>query len=361
MPLIRDHLPDLYRGLLPEALSREIPPERKATCERCSMCKEGCDNLADPVAQSRLFRSDTKCCTFYPRLPNYLVGALLSDEDEALAEGRRRVRERIRSRLGASPQWLQPPPKYDLLYQSARGAFGRSAALRCPYYAEGSGSCTIWRYREGVCSTYFCKYVAGADGQKLWTSIKTYLTLLERQLSRWALLQVAPDLIYASLDAPTRPAGTLQLEDVEDQGPPEEEYAALWLGYVGREEELYRGCFEAVRTLSAEEVEKLLGLDGTLQLGALDRRYEAALRPRLPAAPKLNPAATIKHLPDGTIGLGAYSEFDGLALPKEALPLLMEFRGTEPAEVVRQRLRDTSGADFDEELLIMLHQHRVLV
>jgi len=85
------------------------------------------------------------------------------------------------------------------------------------------------------------------------------------------------------------------------------------------------------------------------------------IRPRLPTLPRLNPSATIKHLPDGTIGVGAYSEYDALALPKAALPLLMEFRGDEPTESVRKRLRETSGADFDDDLLLMLHQHRVLI
>src|SRR5262249_44585363 len=163
------------------------------------------------------------------------------------------------------------PAKYDLLYQSARGAFGRSAALRCPYYAEAAGACTIWRYREAVCSTYFCKHVAGADGQKLWGSIKAYVSLVERQLSRWALLQLAPDLVYGTLDAPARPAGTLGLEDVEETAPPEADYAALWQGFSGREEALYRACYGAVRGLSAADLEGLLGLDGTVQLGALER------------------------------------------------------------------------------------------
>lgn len=363
MPRISDHLPELYRALLPPALFRDVPPERKATCDSCSMCPDSCGNLAEPAMAAKLFRPDTKCCTYHPRLPNYLVGALLGDEDSALAEGQRRIRERITKRVGVQPQWLRPPAKYDLLYQSARGAFGRSTTLRCPYYAEEGGNCSIWRYREAVCSTYFCKYVAGADGQRMWTSIKAYLGLIERQLSRWALLQIAPDLVYRApgIDEPARGTGTLSLEDMDDDSPPDSDYAAHWQSFVGREEEIYRRTYEAVRALSAADLEKILGLDGEVQLGSLERRYEAAVTPQLPDKPRLNPAATIKHLPDGTIGVGAYSEFDALALPKVALPLLMEFRGDEPADTVRRRLRDTTGADFDEDLLIMLHQHRILI
>jgi hypothetical protein len=361
MSRILDHLPALYRNLLPPALSAEVPPERKATCDNCSMCPNSCDNLAEPSSVERLFNADTKCCTFYPRLPNYLVGAILSDSDPAMAEGRRRITERIASRVGVVPQWLRPPAKYDLLYQSARGAFGRSIALRCPYYAEEGGSCTIWPYREAVCSTYFCKYVAGADGQKMWTAIKIYLSMIERQLSRWALLQISPDLLYEApnFDEPVRGTGTLNLQDLDES--PLADYSAYWQDFEGHETSLYRSCYEAVRGLSAADVERLLGLDGTVQLNALERRYEAAQEPRLPSQPRLNPSAIIKHLPDGTIGVGAYSEFDALALPKEALPMLMEFRGNEEVEEVRRRLRDTTGNDFDEDLLILLHQHRVLI
>ena len=184
------------------------------------------------------------------------------------------------------------------------------------------------------------KHVAGADGQKLWMSVKTYLALVERQLSRFALLQVAPELVYATLDAPARAPGALELADLEETAPREADYRAQWQAFAGREEALYVACFEAVRPLSAADLERLLGLDGQVQLGALERRYEAALRPKLPTRPRLNPAATIKHLPDGTVGVGAYSDNDALALPREAFALLLEFRGEEPIEALRQRLGD---------------------
>ena len=38
-----------------------------------------------------MFRPDTKFCTYYPRLPNFLVGGLLSDDTPAMATGRLRV------------------------------------------------------------------------------------------------------------------------------------------------------------------------------------------------------------------------------------------------------------------------------
>ena len=37
------------------------------------------------------FEPSTKCCTFLPELPNFLVGAMLADTDPAAAEGRASV------------------------------------------------------------------------------------------------------------------------------------------------------------------------------------------------------------------------------------------------------------------------------
>ena len=194
MPELRDALPPLYRDLLGEPFGEEIPPESKATCASCAMLEGGCGGAAVPPVdgRSRFFRPDTKCCTFHPRLPNYLLGSILSSSDPALAEGRRRIESRIATRVGVSPEWLHPPRLFSLLYDSARGAFGRARGLRCPFYEADAGGCTIWAHRDAVCSTYFCKYAAGADGRRLWTAVKELLSLVEIQLARAALLELAP-------------------------------------------------------------------------------------------------------------------------------------------------------------------------
>ncbi|XXY49127.1 hypothetical protein WME91_54880 [Sorangium sp. So ce269] len=362
MPRILDSLPALYRGLLPAFFEREIPTETKATCASCAMCETSCQSAVAPVdGRSRLFRPDTKCCTFYPRLPNYLVGALLSDDDPSMAEGRRRVEAKLAARIGATPQWLKPPAKFDLLYTSSRRAFGRSATLRCPYYDVGPGSCTIWRYREAVCSTFFCKYVAGADGRKLWMSIKTFLSLVEIQLSRHALFRLHPEYIHHNRSRGEAESSPLTVDQLDEEAPPEAEYRAMWREWTGREAEYYRACFDEVRELSAADLERFLGLDGTLEEAILDRLYGAAVSPELPEVLRFNPDATVQWLPDGSVALGAYSEYDAIGLPGEAYALLVEFTGQEPVSGVRRRLREQKQADLDEEVLLVLHRHRVLV
>ncbi|HEY8074225.1 MAG TPA: hypothetical protein VIF62_08950, partial [Labilithrix sp.] len=157
---LRSTLPEILARLVPDELGdRPNVVETRATCGDCAMC----DKSAGAGAQVSAFRPDAKCCTYHPTIPNYLVGALLADPSPALEEGRTRVRARIATRMGITPEWVAAPRKASVLHHAARGAsFGRSLVLLCPYFARESGDCTIWKYRESVCTTFFCKYDAGA-------------------------------------------------------------------------------------------------------------------------------------------------------------------------------------------------------
>ena len=356
-----DSLPALYRGLLPDFFHQDVPAETKATCATCAMCPSSAAEKVESVdGVSRLFRPDTKCCTYYPKLPNYLVGALLADERPQLAEGRRRMEDKLASRVGVTPQWVRPSARYNLLYRGSRQFFGRAASMRCPYYEEQQGGCTIWPYREAVCSTFFCKYVAGADGRKFWMTLKTYLALAEIQLSRYAVLQLLPEYILAGKDKPDL-AEAPTVEDLDDKPLPPKDYAALWRQWQGREGEFYRACFALIQELSPERTEKLLGLDGLIELKVLDKSYQGAVAPVLPRVLKLNPEATVKWLADGSVALGAYSEYDAVALPGMAYSLLVEFTGREPVTEVRERLRQEKQADLHEDILLELYRHRILM
>jgi hypothetical protein len=359
VPALHEAFPALYRAMLGATGELELPAEAKATCASCAMLEGSCGATAQPVdGVRRFFRSDTKCCTFHPRLPNYLVGAILSSEDPAGAEGRRRIEARLASGVGVAPQWLHPPRRWTLLYDSSRQAFGRSAGLRCPYYAVEGGGCTIWTHRDAVCSTWFCKYVAGEDGRRFWTVAKELLSLVEIQLSRLALLELFPE----ALDAPLPPKGApLAAHEIDEEPPPPEERARTWGRWAGRERELYLRAFEHVRGLGAARLEELLGLDGRIARRAIERARDAATSTALPPVLRFDPAATVQWRPDGTVALGAYSELEAVALPAAAYRLLVRFTGDEPVARVRERLRAEERADLADEVLLELYRHRVLV
>ncbi len=304
----------------------------------------------------RLFRSDTKCCTFHPKLPNYLIGSLLSDASPDMQEGQRRVREKIQRRVSVTPEWLRAPPTYTHLYNQARHAFGRSEALRCPYYEKQSGGCTVWRHREAVCSTFFCRYEKGQDGMAMWNQVKRYLALLESHLTRYAIFELMPDyLLEARDDAPT-----LSAADLDDRVD-EKTYAALWGAWAGREEAFYRRCFELVSALNDDAIAALLGQEGKLALAVLEKKHQAATNETLPTTLKWNTNTTVRWSQGGSVSLAAYSELDGVSLDGSAYALLVCFDGTKPVEEVRARLRSEKQADLSEEVLMTLHRHRILI
>jgi hypothetical protein len=179
-------LPSLYAPWIDEALGGPFPEERHATCAACAMCKPTAAKAA--TASLTLFDPDTKCCTYVPTLPNFLVGLILNDDDPAAIAGRTSIERRIAAGIGVTPLGLQSDPRYALIYKHAGGElFGRTSGLRCPHYlpADG-GQCGIWRHRNAVCTTWFCKHERGRVGQRFWDALLVLLTLVERHLGLWA-------------------------------------------------------------------------------------------------------------------------------------------------------------------------------
>ncbi|MCI0612566.1 hypothetical protein L0244_06210, partial [bacterium] len=140
-PIYQD-LPDLYRKILPEFFEELIPIETYATCNDCAMCLKPGEAAVSGVAY---FKPNVKCCSYFPRLPNYLVGGLLSDNNPAMDEGRKRIREKIRNRIGITPQAVDVPKKYNVLLKSGGiKSFGKNSSLICPYFVAEGGLCSIW-------------------------------------------------------------------------------------------------------------------------------------------------------------------------------------------------------------------------
>jgi Fe-S-cluster containining protein len=261
------------------------------------------------------FNSGTKCCTYHPDLVNYLVGHSLSDQSAEGAEGRRRLQQKIAQRslitpLGIGALWkqeLESPAANDFL-------FGRSVQRRCPYYQTENGQCSIWRFRESVCSTWFCQHSAGDDGRQFWSALQDYLEDLENLLSRAALGQIAPHLLEASEEA-WKERLTLSAKESE-QPPSQSHYRKLWQDFVGREEALYRQCYEHAQSLSESDIEKLLGPVGRDCLRNLHALYDEIQAPNLPSQFKLNPELEVVKRDQTGVYIRSYSEFDALYLDR---------------------------------------------
>ena len=173
LPVIRaSPLPALYAAWIDQLLAGPLPQESDATCDDCAMCVE------DDAKRARTdisFNPQTKCCTYIPELPNYLVGRILADQDPTSASGRATVEARLRAGIAVTPLGLGQPPSFKVLYKHSRESlFGRSKTLRCPHYlADEGGRCGVWKHRASICATWYCKYVRGEVGLNFWAAMIT--------------------------------------------------------------------------------------------------------------------------------------------------------------------------------------------
>lgn len=300
---------------------------------------------ASQVEGAVTFSPSVRCCTFYPPLPNFLVGALLSDTSSEMAEGRRRIEERIASGQSVTPRWLRAPASVAAFHAARIGeGFGRASELLCPYFADGS--CTIWRFRDAVCSTYFCRHAAGARGQAFWSALRDYLLRVEVNLGRWAARTVDPSTSEPPADA----------------APSQAERRALFGTWAGREAAFYRACFAALSTLDRAD---FLGIvDETPRANALLQdvrdRYRALTQPT--PAPHLVLSSALKRarVPGG-VKVVAYSPWDPQFLSEGLVRVLLSLRPEETVDEARSRIRQQHGVELPIDLIERLRAFEILV
>jgi hypothetical protein len=175
---IREYVPPFYHRFLPPFFEKEIPAEVFASCGNCPMTASAREEMDLEI--SRPFSPESKCCTFVPRIPNYFAGAILTDPDTVF--GSELLRNRIRGKRGVFPQGIYPDKKYRLLYEYGRkNGFGKSSLLRCPYYVLGELNCSLWKYRESICATWFCKYLGGEAGRAFWYEMRDFSNLFRKK------------------------------------------------------------------------------------------------------------------------------------------------------------------------------------
>jgi hypothetical protein len=352
---MRGMLPPIYQPLFDAFFDRPKIEETRATCDNCAMCNQG--DAASPVAME-YFRPDTKCCTYFPQLPNYLVGAILSDPSPDSEEGKRRIREQIRGRMGATPHYLSRPRKMSLILQNYSAGFGRAQSLRCPYFdlENPEKSCTIWRHRETICMTYYCKYVGGQRGFDFWVSFKNYLGYVQRKL-----VKVAANAVDENVVEPKFSGSELTLEDIEDLPPKDTDYARWWGTWVGREEEFYVKCHEWLKSTTAEEFAVNIDKDehGKRYFEDVIAKYEKHQSKLLPANLVRNGRMREAHVGDKVV-VTTYHRYDSFALDKDLYEVVGLFRADETLEQNIARLK-AEGIELAPDLIEYLFAAGVLV
>lgn len=356
-PTIRSALPPIYAHVLSPIFDAPKVEESRATCDACQMCDQG-EKGPRAEAATTFFHPDTKCCTFYPALPNYLVGAILSDERPEMEEGKRRIREKIAAKVGVLPQRLAPSKKWSVLYAAAmESSFGRSALLKCPYLGEDS-RCTIWSHREAVCFSFFCKYDLGAYGSELWNEMKAYLATTEKLLSTWAAKELWPDV--KDFRHPT--GSTLTLEELEER--PDATYAEAWGEWQGREEAFYVACHERVKAMSRDEFAKVVdkttaGRNQLAKLGTVIENLRAARH--VPSRIALNKKLTVLPVDSGVVLTMPYNGHDSIKIENDLYEVLQMFSHDRTVAETRDVLEKEHGVELADELLSMFTMHEIMV
>ena len=262
-----------------------------------------CGGTADqrPAFRTRFFDPSTKCCTYLPTFPNFLVGRILADTSPAAAQGRLTTETRLNAGVGVTPLGIGVTPVFDVLYAvGAASHFGRSRALRCPHYLEDLGTCGVWQHREAVCTTFFCKFLRGAVGLRFWRTLRQLLSTVERELSVWCALKVGMESEAARrfLDAPLKPqmeAGDLDgVVDVDRR-------RRIWGSWFARERQMFLQCAELVERLHWADVQAICGPRVTALARLSEEAFAALESRRIPGPLKVGPYRTLEVFAESSI------------------------------------------------------------
>jgi hypothetical protein len=334
LPVIpQNPLPPLYASWLDGVLDGPIPNESDATCNNCAMLP---DDGAAETDSNQYFNSQTKCCTYLPELHNFLAGRILADEDTSFAKGRRTVQARLKARIGVTPLGMGQTPMYSLVYHNSPDVFGHAANMRCPHYInEEGGRCGVWKNRESVCVTWFCKYTRGATGKNFWTKLLHLLSFIERNVSLWCVTQldVGTDALQILLPLFKRSEAEKPTAKEIDGKSDEKMYRAKWGKWFGREEEFYKECALLASDLKWADIENICGPELKIHTRLMQEAYKKLVSDELPQRLKVG-SFQLGGMEQNAFAVSGYSGFDTLRLSKPIISILQYFDGRPVTEVL---------------------------
>jgi len=362
MATMPEVLPPLYQRWIDALLPEGIPSETRSTCSSCAMLPKAGENADD-----RTFNPTTKCCTYLPDLHNFIAGNILADDAPENYTARRTLERRIAARVAVTPLSIAPPPLYSVIYSNSAlvgpAVFGHSASLKCPLYIEHTGQCGIWRHREAVCATFFCKYERGTFGRRFWEALSSFLGQLEYILRVWALDQIDPttSLSNASLGAElNKPKKSIDAEGLANVIHPAK-YERLWGPFVGREVEIYRSCADLVNRLDFSRVLEIAG--GLMATAARSVRemHRRLIADGLPGRVAIGDGHQVQigRAPGKARLKNSLALYDHIDVPVEALAAATRLVGR-PLAQAREQLR-AEGLDVDDRTVRSLIDYEVLV
>ncbi len=287
---LKDMVSSTIRPFLSRAEWATNLPETRARCESCIQAR-------GPAA---IYKDSLKCCTFFPWLPNFMIGAIF----ESSLPGRSWLEERLAARApqavairgetggeagsGASslakseavavPLGLFPALTYQRRWHARQPqGYGNDETLLCPHFVREGGVCGIWSQRPSTCVAFFCESSYGLAGTEFWAKFEKYVSALELALAQEALLSLGLTLPEIELSARFRPRYGAPDPHGFTGAKLQAEEARAWVEMGGDKIGFYRQCHEIVRSLAPRDGEALMGEDGA----AAAEELFGALLPRL--------------------------------------------------------------------------------
>lgn len=241
-------LPILFDRWLNQAVSGAITNEERASCLNCGMTDGSCWERPQALAT---FHPDTKCCTYTPALRNFQIGAILADTSPEMAFGRDTLRERLKAKVGVTPLGFTWLADYEARYDDLEDEFGMHPEMRCPHYIEQGGLCGIWRHRNSVCSTWFCRHEDGHRSLAYWEAVRGFFEDVEHVLMWHAMQQMGVEGEHFDL-----------LQDVDnpkinlngEKKVTRKRREKVWGHWIDHEEAFFLGCHDVVANMSWDDM-----------------------------------------------------------------------------------------------------------
>lgn len=268
------HFPALWEYMFPEEFSYlHIPGEKILDCSNCNK------------VHTDAYNPKTKCCTYFPQIPNFMLGLALKDPSC------RELAIAVIEQGHAVPEGtLQTPAAVKVFADEyAKDQFGKSKLLRCPFLDEKAEGCGIYAYRSAVCASFFCQNEHGDAGDKYWERFQDLLRQAEVALYQRAMTEVGIDSTDYNrrLDSLADRIG--EVADPQTGGWTSWARETLFGDFFGNEISFFEKCADFV----VENKDKLYEI-ATTQKTTMAFRYEKALEHGLTEAQRRE----IQYLPD---------------------------------------------------------------
>lgn len=231
--------------------------EKLATCLNCpKIIEDG-------------FHPDIRCCTYHPRIPNFLLGLALENKDMVPI-----IDQTIAEDFG-TPEGMQQSSlqAIESLQQHAQNAFGRNEKVVCRFLDRESKLCKIYLYRHSVCSTFFCKYDLGKTGEEFWEKLQTLVSQIETALAQWCMESVGFSVLEYFKRFDELSSDIQSVSNQVSKSWSKSALKILWGDWYGKEQEFYLKCAQKIK----EHQDELYEIACTIKIQQ-PLKYEMTLR-----------------------------------------------------------------------------------